>query len=393
MDVGSRAKQDAIANEFKYFKIGRALPNKKIIMSRVKKLIREEIQALNAYPVPKSDGMLKLDAMENPYTWPAVAKQTWADMLQDLPMNRYPDPQAQHVKDALVNVMGIDEQYGVLLGNGSDEIIQLLAMAVAKPGAKILAPEPGFVMYKMIATFCGLDYIGVPLTSDFELDEAAMLDAINKEQPELIFLAQPNNPTGNLWSQESIHKIIQASEGLVILDEAYTAFTDADHLDLLDQYEHVLVMRTLSKVGLAGLRLGMLIGRNEWLSELDKIRMPYNINILTQASALFALDHFEMLLVQTEQIRVDRVLLMKDLSEIQGLEVFPSEANFVLVRTPEGMARNWFEELKQRNILIKCLDGGHELLKNCLRITVGSTDQNETLISALEEISASGSMQ
>jgi histidinol-phosphate aminotransferase len=362
-------------------------------MSRVKKLIREEIQALNAYPVPKSDGMLKLDAMENPYTWPAVAKQTWADMLQDLPINRYPDPQAQHVKDALVSVMGIDEQYGVLLGNGSDEIIQLLAMAVAKPGAKILAPEPGFVMYKMIATFCGLDYIGVPLTKDFELDESAMLDAIKKDQPELIFLAQPNNPTGNLWSQESIHKIIQASEGLVILDEAYTAFTDADHLDLLDQYEHVLVMRTLSKVGLAGLRLGMLIGRNEWLNELDKIRMPYNINILTQASALFALDHFEMLLVQTEQIRVDRVLLMKDLSEIQGLEVFPSEANFVLVRAPEGMARNWFEELKQRNILIKCLDDGHELLRNCLRITVGSTDQNETLISALEEISASGSMQ
>lgn len=362
-------------------------------MSRVKKLIREEIQALNAYPVPNSDGMLKLDAMENPYTWPAVAKQSWADMLQDLPINRYPDPQAPHVKEALVNVMGIDEKYDVLLGNGSDEIIQLLAMAVAKPGATILAPEPGFVMYKMIATFCGLNYIGVPLTADFELDEAAMLDAINTQQPELIFLAQPNNPTGNLWSPESVHEIIQASEGLVILDEAYTAFTDADHLDLLEQYEHVLVMRTLSKVGLAGLRLGMLIGRSEWLNELDKIRMPYNINILTQASALFALDHFEMLLVQTEQIRVDRVLLMKDLSGIQGLEVFPSEANFVLVRTPEGMARNWFEELKQRNILIKCLDGGHELLKNCLRITVGSTDQNETLVAALEEISASGSVQ
>ena len=151
-------------------------------------------------------------------------------------------------------------------------------------------------------------------------------------------------------------------------------------------------MRTLSKVGLAGLRLGLLIGRSEWLNELDKIRLPYNINILTQASALFALEHYDMLLVQTEQLRVDRLLLMRDLNVVKGLQVFPSEANFVLVRTPTGMARNWFEELKQRNILIKCLDGGHELLKDCLRITVGTTEQNEQLVSVLSEISLSGSV-
>lgn len=361
-------------------------------MSRVKKLIREEIQALSAYPVPNSDGMTKLDAMENPYTWPAVAKQTWADMLQELPMNRYPDPQAEHVKNEMREVMGISDEYDILLGNGSDEIIQLLAMALAKPGATIMAPEPGFVMYKMIATFCGLNYVGVPLTADFELDEEAMLKVVNEQQPELIFLAQPNNPTGNLWDQECIQKIIEASEGVVVLDEAYTAFTDADHLELLDKYEHVLVMRTLSKVGLAGLRLGMIIGRSEWLDELDKIRLPYNINILTQASALFALEHYEMLLVQTEQIRVDRVVLMKELANIQGIEVFPSEANFVLIRTPEGMARNWFEALKSRKILIKCLDGGHPLLKDCLRITVGSTDQNDLVVAALKEIAASGSV-
>ncbi len=361
-------------------------------MSRVKKLVRQEILDLSAYPVPNSDGMTKLDAMENPYTWPAVAKEAWAEMVKTLPINRYPDPQAQHVKDELREVMGVSDEFDILLGNGSDEIIQLLAMALAKPGATILAPEPGFVMYKMIATFCGLNYIGVPLTTDFELDEDAMLIAMEAHQPELIFLAQPNNPTGNLWSQESINKIIEASSGVVVIDEAYTAFTDADYLDLLDKHEHVLIMRTLSKVGLAGLRLGLLVGRREWLNELEKIRLPYNINILTQASALFALEHYDMLLVQTEQIRVDRLLLMRDLDTVKGLEVFPSEANFVLVRTPSNMARNWFEELKQRKILIKCLDGGHDLLKDCLRITVGTTDQNELLVSALAEISLSGSV-
>ncbi len=361
-------------------------------MSRVKKLIRQEIQDLSAYPVPSSEGMLKLDAMENPYTWPAIAKETWAEMLKTLPLNRYPDPQANHVKDEMRKVMGISDNFDILLGNGSDEIIQLLAMALAKPGATILAPEPGFVMYKMIATFCGLNYVGVPLTVDFELNEAAMLAAIDEHNPELIFLAQPNNPTGNLWAQDSIKKVIEAANGMVVMDEAYTAFTDADHLELLEKYEHVLIMRTLSKVGLAGLRLGLLVGRSEWLDELDKIRLPYNINILTQASVLFALEHYDMLLVQTEQLRVDRLLLSKDLASINGLQVFPSEANFVLVRTPTGMARNWFEELKSKNILIKCLDGGHELLNDCLRITVGTTDQNEQLVSALAEISASGSV-
>jgi len=362
-------------------------------MSRVKKLIRQEILDLSAYPVPNATGMLKLDAMENPYAWPSVAKEAWADLVKDLPINRYPDAGAEQLREALKESMGVSAKYDVLLGNGSDEIIQLLAMAMAKPGATILAPEPGFVMYKMIATFCGLNYIGIPLTSDFELDEQAMMSAINDSQPELIFLAQPNNPTGNLWDESVIKNIIEASEGLVVLDEAYTAFTDADHLSLLDDYENVLVMRTLSKVGLAGLRLGLIIGRSEWLSELDKIRLPYNINMLTQASALFALEHYDMLMVQTEQLRVDRVVLSSDLSMLPGVTVFPSEANFVLIKTPDGMARNWFEELKEKGILIKCLDGGHPLLKNCLRLTVGTTSQNDRLIAALNEIAHSGSVQ
>ena len=361
-------------------------------MSRVKKLIRDEIQALSAYHVPASGDMIKLDAMENPYVWPAVAREAWSDSLRDLPINRYPDPAAQLVKDGLRRLMGVDDKYDLLLGNGSDEIIQLLAMALAKPGATILAPEPGFVMYKMIATFCGLNYVGVPLQNDFELDRDAMLSAVIAHEPALVFLAQPNNPTGNLWDEKTLTDIVEAAPGFVVIDEAYMAFTDADHIDWLDRYEHVLIMRTLSKVGLAGLRLGLLIGNKECLHELDKLRLPYNINVLTQASALFALEHYEMMVIQTEQIRVDRVMLQKDLASLPGVTVFPSEANFVLVRTPAGQARNWFEGLKQRKILIKCLDGGHPLLKDCLRITVGTTEQNSALMHALREIAQSGAV-
>ncbi len=362
-------------------------------MSRIQKIIRPEIQALTAYHVPSSDGYLKLDAMENPYTWPAVAKESWAEMLKTLPINRYPDPQAQFVKDELRTLMGVADQYEIMLSNGSDELIQILAMAIAKPGATILAPEPSFVMYKMVATLCGLNYVGVPLTEDYELDHAAMSAAIKDHQPELIYLAQPNNPTGNLWDTDVMEDIIKSAPGLVVMDEAYTAFTDADFIEWLDRYDNLLIMRTLSKVGLAGLRLGILIGHSEWLNEFDKIRLPYNVNILTQASALFALEHYDMLKVQTEQIRADRVLLMQSLTEISGLTIYPSEANFVLVKTQNGMASIWHEELKNRKILIKNLHGSHALLQDCLRITVGSADQNEELCNALKEIAQSGAIQ
>lgn len=353
------------------------------ITDQVERLIRPEIRALQAYPVGDASGMIKLDAMENPFAWPANMVQEWQGILADCALNRYPHPTAPEVTAGLRQAMNVPEQYDILLGNGSDEIIQLLAMAVAKPGAKILAPEPGFVMYKMIATFIGIDYVGVPLNADFSLDMPAMLSAIHEQQPELIFLAQPNNPTGNLWAEEDLHAIAKASEGLVVLDEAYLPFSRRDHLNWLDQYDNVLVMRTLSKVGLAGLRLGMLFGRPEWLDEINKIRMPYNINVLTQASAAFALKHYDVLVEQCEQLKNQRSWLMSELEKL-GFEPYPSEANFILARAPEGLqARTIFEQLKDKRILIKCLDGGHPLLSNCLRFTVGKAEENQALIQAL----------
>ncbi len=334
--------------------------------------------------MPPSEGMIKLDAIENPYRWPDELVDAWLAKLRTAHLNRYPDPQSAQVKEGLRREMGVALGQDILLGNGSDEIIQMLALLVSARGRCVLAPEPGFVMYRMIATLTGLDYVGIPLDAQFDLDVDAMLAAIKQHQPALVFLALPNNPTGNVFSVDRLRTIIEASEGLVILDEAYTAFTDADHLRFAEDYDNVLIMRTLSKVGLAGLRLGLLIGAAPWLAEVEKVRMPYNINVLTQLSAEFALENFQVIRQQSALIRGERERLISELRGLPTLQVWPSEANFVLVRTPPGLAPSVFESLKQRGILVKSLDGSHPQLADCLRLTVGEPSDSDQLLAALQ---------
>lgn len=358
------------------------------IDTQVQRWVRDTVQKQAAYPVPDATGMIKLDAMENPFTWPEHLQHALAERLSKAHVNRYPHPDAPDVKAGLRRTMGIDERWDIVLGNGSDELIQLVAMAVAGKGRTILAPEPSFVMYRMIAGFLGMDYVGVPLTDRFELDLEAMLARIDSEQPALVFLAQPNNPTGNLWGDEKLRRIIEAAPGLVVLDEAYTAFTEADYLSWLGDYPNLLIMRTLSKVGLAGLRLGILIGDPAWAEQINKLRLPYNINSLTQVTAAFALEHFTEFERQTRILVAQRGELTQALRALPGLRVFDSEANFLLVRTPKGRAVHIHEALKQAGILIKKLDGGHPLLADCLRITVSTEAENTQLLAALEAILA-----
>ncbi len=353
------------------------------IEQSIKQWIRPEIRDIHAYHVPDSSGMIKLDAMENPYTWPVSMQQEWLQLLSRTDVNRYPDPTASELTKRLKYALEVPEGMQVVLGNGSDEIIQMLAMAVAAPGRVIMAPEPGFVMYKMIASFVSMDYLGVPLNADFTLDMPAMLAAIKEQQPALIFLAYPNNPTGNMFAESEIKAILEAAEGLVIVDEAYHAFADHSFMGELGNYSNLLVMRTLSKLGLAGLRLGLLAGPSEWLAEIDKVRLPYNINVLTQVSADFALQNAEVFAKQTASIRADRSQLTADLQAIPELEVFPSSANFILFRTPAGQASELFAQLKASGVLIKNLSPNGGLLSDCLRVTVGKPEENQAFIKAL----------
>jgi len=357
--------------------------------ANVSRLIRKEIQAIHAYHVPDSGDMIKLDAMENPYHMPEALIDEWLGLVKQAEINRYPDPSARKLSAVLKTYMGVPQlnstKNSIILGNGSDELIQIMAMAVAQPGRKILAPAPGFVMYNMIATFTGMDYIAVPLQNDFSLDMPAMLAAIKSQQPALIFLAYPNNPTGNLYADNEIIDILNTAEGLVVVDEAYHPFACKSFMSRLGEFENLLVMRTVSKMGLAGLRLGLLAGPDKLISEFDKIRLPYNINILTQITAEFALKHADVFEQQAAAIREQRDGLFKELSRFLQLKVYPSRANFILVRVIEGDAVTIFEALKIKGILIKNLHPSGGLLNQCLRITVGTAEENQAFITALKE--------
>jgi len=352
--------------------------------SRAHALLRKEVLDLRAYHVPDSFGYIKLDAMENPYPLPPTLREEIAAIVASAAINRYPDPNPASLKEQICASQSIPTGIEVLLGNGSDELIQLLALSLNKTGATMLSVEPSFVMYRMIAIFTGMRYAGVPLTADFSLDLAGTLSEIEREQPALVFLANPNNPTGNLFAKVDVKQIIEAAPGLVVMDEAYYAFAGESFMPHLASYPNLLVMRTFSKLGMAGLRLGFLAGSKTWLEQLDKLRLPYNVNVLTQLVAGKLLAHNDVLMQQAEQIRKDRAWLYQQLGEIPALQVFPSEANFLLFRMNDAHAV--FNGLKLRGVLIKNLDGGHRMLKDCLRVTVGTQAENERFVKALIEI-------
>ena len=348
--------------------------------------IRRDIQSMHAYAIQDSAGMIKLDAMENPHRLPAALQAHLGQRLGALALNRYPDGRIDDLRHALADYAHMPEGFDIMLGNGSDELIGLLAMACDVAGAAILAPEPGFVMYGMSARLQGLAFIGVPLTADFELDEAAMLAAIAEHQPSITYLAYPNNPTANLWDDAVIEKIINAvgeQGGLVVLDEAYQPFSSKSYIDRITRHHHVLLLRTLSKFGLAGVRIGYLMGPKALIAEIDKVRPPYNISVLNYECALFALEHGDVFASQAQELIAQRALLLAALSVMKGVKAWKSDANMILIRVPD--AAKTFEGMKARKVLVKNVSKMHPLLANCLRVTVGTTEENVKMLAALEK--------
>jgi histidinol-phosphate aminotransferase len=343
--------------------------------------IRQDVQSMHAYAIQDSTGMIKLDAMENPHRLPPALQKALGERLAAVALNRYPGQRVNDLRAALGRHARLPAGFDLMLGNGSDELISLLAMACDVPGATILAPQPGFVMYAMSAQLQGLEFVGVDLTPDFELDEKAMLAAIDKHQPAIVYLAYPNNPTANLWNDATIEKIVAAAPGLVVIDEAYQPFSSRSYLDRIAKHEHVLLMRTLSKFGLAGVRIGYMMGPAALVAQVDKLRPPYNISVLNAETALFALEHEDVFAGQAADIKGERERIQRSLREM-GVKSWPSDANMILVRVPDA-ARS-FEGMKTRKVLVKNVSRMHPSLAGCLRLTVGTADENTQMLAALQ---------
>lgn len=345
------------------------------------KLIRPEILALKAYPVADADGMVKLDAMENPYPLPAQMRRDLAEHLSRAELNRYPDPTGRKLRALIARKMKVPAGMEILLGNGSDDLIQIVTFALARPGAAMMFPAPTFVMYQVNATLSGMKPLRYALRADYTLDRDAFVARVKAEQPALIFIAYPNNPTGVLYPEEDVLAVLRAAQGLVVLDEAYHVFAQKSFLPRLAEFPNLVVMRTVSKLGLAGIRLGYLVGRPEWINEFNKVRQAYNVNVLTQAAAEFVLERLEVLEAQAAKIRADRAALGEALAALPGVTVFPSEANFFLVRVPDSDRA--YEALKRQGVLVRNFNSPG--LENCLRITVGTPDENRILLTAMRE--------
>ena len=352
--------------------------------------IRQDVQDMHAYAVQDAFGLVKLDAMENPHRLSPELQAALGERLGAVALNRYPDGRVNDLRRALAAHAGMPPGFDIMLGNGSDELISLLALACSVPAggqaASVLAPVPGFVMYAMSAQLQGFAFHGVPLTADFELDEAAMLAAIAQHRPTLTYLAYPNNPTANLWDDAVIENIIEAvgeQGGLVVMDEAYQPFASKSYIDRLARHHHVLLMRTMSKFGLAGVRLGYMMGPKALIAELDKVRPPYNISVLNCECALFALGYQDVFAAQAEDIRTQRTIILAALTPLPGVRAYPSDANMILIRVPD--AAKTFEGMRARKVLVKNVSKMHPLLHNCLRLTVGTALENEVMLTALLE--------
>ncbi len=358
-----------------------------MIAQLIANTIRPDVLGMRGYHVADASGFIKLDAMENPYALPEALRAELGQRLADAVLNRYPIASYASTKAAICRTLGVPKGYDVILGNGSDELISMLIMAVthtAGEPAVVIAPDPSFVMYERSTVYAGGRFVGVLLDADGKVDVAAMLAAIAANKPKLVFLAYPNNPTGELMAAEDIVAILRAvgDSGIVVVDEAYEPFAQASFMHRLPEFANLVVMRTLSKLGLAGIRLGYMSAAPQLLEQIDKVRPPYNVNVLTQVAAEFALDHIDVLNAQASAINAERSSMTAALAALPGVHIFPSAANFLLIRVPDS--DDACAKLLTRKVLVKNLGKMHPLLANCLRVTVSTPEENVAFLDALK---------
>lgn len=349
----------------------------------IRDLIAGKIFTQAGYSAPEITGAIKLDANENPFTLQEPLKRILADMLRSIDFNRYPAAGAPDLRERFAGYYGVKKNM-ILPGNGSDELIQILCMALRGKIRGVLVPSPTFSMYKIIALNTGNTVVEVPLDKKFDLDVEAIAVRIKNNFPALIFLSSPNSPTGNLFSRERIEAVIRKTPGVVVIDEAYGAFAGQTLLPLLKKYKNVVFLKTLSKLGMASIRLGFLIGHADLIGQLDKVRLPYNINTLSQRAAGFFLDHEGEFIKQIKEIIQRRQELYREMKKIKWITPYPSRANFIFFSCAFD-ANRIYKDLISQGVIVKMLNLAPRM-PDGIRVTVGSKKENQVFLNALKNI-------
>ena len=345
-------------------------------------LIKSEIRELYPYKVDDTCCAIKLDANENPYPLPAELKDKVRNALNEVSLNRYPDPYAGELKGLISRWLSIPEEC-LMLGNGSDELIQAILIATSWGSPTVIVPSPTFSMYKITGLAVGHRILEIPLDESFDIDPAAIIDACRRERAKVVFLSTPNNPTGNRFSDDKVLEVVKGSHALVVVDEAYGDFSGKTLIPYLKENMNLIILRTLSKIGMAGLRVGIMAANPDLLNELDKVRLPYNINSLSQTAAAVVLNNMDAINGQIATIISERERVYRALKGLDGVTPYPSDANFILFKVRD--ADDLHKRLIEKGILIKNLNRAGRL-ENCMRVTVGTLDENNALLDAIKNI-------
>ncbi|MBC8286606.1 MAG: histidinol-phosphate transaminase [Nitrospinae bacterium] len=347
-------------------------------------LVRDKIKGLKAYQVENLNEGTKLHANENPYPpSPKLLKKIF-QRLDELELNRYPDPDCRNLKQAIANKTGaLTEQ--IIIGNGSDELIQYLMQVLCDEGDTIAFPDPTFAMYGITAQCLGLNPVSFPLNDNWDFEAQPALEVLAKHKARLVFISYPNNPTGNCFSEQAIQQVIEQFEGIVVLDEAYHDFAGKSFFKQMENHNNLVILRSLSKIGLAGLRIGYGIFPSMLAEQVNKVRLPYNSNTLSQWVATELLNDFTHVQNQIHSIVEERNRLMHELSKLPAIIAYPSNSNFILFQAPNG-GEKLFNDLKENGTLLRNLNS-HPRLKNCLRVTIGTKLENDQFLEQLRKIS------
>ncbi len=345
--------------------------------------IRQDIAFLRPYEAHVVAGNVKLDANENPFPWPEGMKEEL--FSKEVAFNRYPDGKAQMLRDEIACYNGVNTEE-VLLGNGSDELIQVTLHTFGGPGRSLMIHPPTFGMYAAAATITGTNLVEVPLVEGIKMDLKTMLEKSSTDESiKVIIICNPNNPTGSLFPQEEILELVRRTKALVVVDEAYVEFAGESLIREINNYPNLLIMRTFSKAfGMAALRLGYVIGNEELINCLNKVRQPFNVNSFSQQAGIVALKYESEYKKQIEIIKQEMQILYNGMNKIPNLKVLPTKANFILLQPEEPSI--WADKLSSKGFSIRNL-GDLPGLGQSLRMSSGTPEQNRAFLQAVKEIS------